>query len=295
MVERSEARRAVAAVVRRPDGLVFAVRRPGEPGEELPNIWGLPATTIAAGESAEDAIRRLGCDKLSVDLTPLRALAEGEQSRAEYTLGMTVYECSMSGEPQLPRDAPGSTSTLYEALDWLPAPSFADAAARGSLCCELLLGSLTPDPSPASGRGELADRRAGRQRLRIPSDVRARMVKIARGLRQQPTHSEELLWGALRNRQLAGLKFRRQHAIGPFVVDFYCAEQLLVVEVDGALHQSLREHDAERQALLEACGLQFLRVSAYEIEHDMANTLLRIERLVRGLTDIPLSRSRERG
>ncbi len=132
-------RRAVAAVIQRPDGLVLAVRRPDEPGEELPNIWGLPATTLADGEAPEDAVRRLGREKLGVELTPLRALAEGEQPRAGYTLHMTVYEVSMSGVPQLPRRAPGSASTLYDALDWLPPDAFADAASRGSLCCQLFL------------------------------------------------------------------------------------------------------------------------------------------------------------
>jgi ADP-ribose pyrophosphatase YjhB (NUDIX family) len=146
---RPESRRAVAAVVRRADGFVLAVRRPDEPGEELPNIWGLPATTLADGETPEDAIRRLGREKLGVDLTPLRALAEGEQPRAAYTLHMTVYECSMAGEPSPkggPPRAPGNTSTLYDAIDWLSASSFADAAAKGSLCCALFLKTI-PAPS----------------------------------------------------------------------------------------------------------------------------------------------------
>lgn len=133
-------RRAVA--VRRADGLVLAVKRPDEPGEELPGLWGLPATTLVAGETPEDATRRLGREKLCVDLTPVRALAEGEQPRPDYSLRMTVYECAISGEPQLPPRAPGSASTLYEAIDWLPASSFAEAAARGSLCCQLFLKTV---------------------------------------------------------------------------------------------------------------------------------------------------------
>ena len=114
------------------------MQRPNEPGEELPGVWGLPATTLRDGESLEDGVRRLGRDKLGVELTPQRALAEGKQQRADYALHMTVYEASISGEPSLQR-APSGTS--YDALDWLPAASFADAAARGSLCCELFLAS----------------------------------------------------------------------------------------------------------------------------------------------------------
>jgi ADP-ribose pyrophosphatase YjhB (NUDIX family) len=135
----SELRTAVAAVIRRPDGLVLAVRRPDEPGEELPNIWGLPATTLASGETPADAIRRLGQDKLGVAIEPLCPIAEGEQQRVDYTLHMTVYEVSMSGEPQLPSRAPGSASTLYDAIDWLPAGAFREAEQQGSLCCRLFL------------------------------------------------------------------------------------------------------------------------------------------------------------
>ena len=135
---------AVAAVIRRAGGLVLAVRRPDEPGEELPGLWGLPATTLREGESPEDGVRRLGWEKLGVALTPLRALAEGEQRRTDYTLRMTVYEAAMSGEPRLPDRAAGAPGTLYEALDWLPAASFREAADKGSLCCELLLDVVAP-------------------------------------------------------------------------------------------------------------------------------------------------------
>jgi ADP-ribose pyrophosphatase YjhB (NUDIX family) len=137
--EVQSSRRAVAAVVRRSDGRVLAVRRPDEPGEELPGLWGLPAATLAEGESPEDGVRRLGREKLGTPLTPLRALAQGEQARAGYTLRMTLYEASLAGEPRLPDRASGASGTLYEALDWLPEASFREAADQGSLCCELFL------------------------------------------------------------------------------------------------------------------------------------------------------------
>src|SRR3990170_521805 len=126
-----EARPAAAAVVRRDDGFVLAVRRPDEPGEELPGVWGLPATTLRDGESPEDGARRLGREKLGVELTPLRALAEGEQQREGYTLRMTVYEASLSGEPRLPPRRADASGTLYEAIDWLPVASFREAAEHG--------------------------------------------------------------------------------------------------------------------------------------------------------------------
>ncbi len=113
--------------------------RPDEPGEELPGLWGLPATTLAEGESPEDGVRRLGREKLGAALTPLRALAQGEQARPGYTLRMTLYEASLAGEPRLPDRASGAAGTLYEALDWLPEASFQRAADGGSLCCRLFL------------------------------------------------------------------------------------------------------------------------------------------------------------
>ena len=144
---------AVAVAVER-DGLVLAVKRPDEPDEELPGIWGLPATTLRDGESPEDALRRLGREKLGVELRPSRELASGEQQRPsgegrkDYTLRMTVYDASMAGEPRLPEHSDPSAGTLYDALDWLPAESFRDAAARGSLCCELFLETLTGGNTP---------------------------------------------------------------------------------------------------------------------------------------------------
>lgn len=133
--------RAVAVAVTRGDGLVLAVQRPDEPGEELPGVWGLPATTLRDNETPEDGVQRLGREKLGVELTPGRVLGEGDQQRDTYTLHMTVYEASMAGEPSLRRVASGTT---YDALDWLPAESFQAAAEHGSLCCQLYLASLTP-------------------------------------------------------------------------------------------------------------------------------------------------------
>ena len=129
-------------MVRRAGGLVLAVRRPDEPGEELPGLWGLPATTLRDDESPEDGVRRLGREKLGVEFTPLGALAGGEQQRTDYTLHMTVYEASMTGEPRLTDRSAGSPITLYEALDWLPAASFREAADKGSLCCQLFLQTV---------------------------------------------------------------------------------------------------------------------------------------------------------
>ena len=103
----------------------------------------------------------------------------------------------------------------------------------------------------------------------------APIVKAARNLRQQQTPSEVILWEALRNRRLAGLKFRRQHPFGRFSLDFYCLECLLVVEIDGAVHNDpkVAEHDLERTKFLEQHGIRVLRVAAEAVETRLPEVL----------------------
>src|SRR5947209_16678215 len=95
----------------------------------------------------------------------------------------------------------------------------------------------------------------------VPEDLRRQMVEGARVFRKEPTPTEGQLWQAIRDRQLDGVKFRRQQNIGPFVVDFFSAEQRLIVEVDGPIHESQRKADEIRQHLLESLGLRFVRLS----------------------------------
>ena len=93
----------------------------------------------------------------------------------------------------------------------------------------------------------------------------------ARGLRLHSTKAERLLWRHLRNRQIAGLKFRRQATIGPYVVDFLCVEARLVVEADGGQHSP--EGDAARTQHLEQRGLQLLRFWNNDILQNLEGVL----------------------
>lgn len=89
------------------------------------------------------------------------------------------------------------------------------------------------------------------------------LVKRARELRRQQTPAEEILWELLRNRQLMGAKFWRQHQIGDYIADFYCHEARLVVEVDGSVHrtQDKQSKDSTRTKYLESLGFCVVRVS----------------------------------
>ena len=86
-----------------------------------------------------------------------------------------------------------------------------------------------------------------------------RLVPAAREKRRQPTQAEKVLWERLRNRQLNGAKFRRQDVIGGYIVDFYCPEAGLVVEVDGPIHEETRREDAGRQRYLEGLCVRVIR------------------------------------
>ena len=99
---------------------------------------------------------------------------------------------------------------------------------------------------------------------RTPSESSSR----ARSLRQNQTKSEGLLWSILRAKQLCGLKFRRQHPIGPFVADFVCVAKKLVVEVDGGYHDHTANKDRSREAYLRNQGWEVIRFTDEEVEQD---------------------------
>jgi len=118
-----------------------------------------------------------------------------------------------------------------------------------------------------------------RPRLSVADDVAWRANQLARELRRRQTPSEELLWNALRARHLRGLEFRRQQAIGPFVVDFYCAEERIVVEIDGSIHGDAAQKvaDESRQRAIESVGVRFVRVTAELVVGDLPAALHLIE------------------
>ena len=102
------------------------------------------------------------------------------------------------------------------------------------------------------------------------------LYQQAKELRRTPTPAEARLWQHLRRRQLQGYRFRRQHPIGSYIVDFCCIEQRLVVEVDGPVHGYQQEYDQERTAGLETEGYRVLRLANEEIERSIEQALIKI-------------------
>jgi len=86
-----------------------------------------------------------------------------------------------------------------------------------------------------------------------------KLKPLSRQKRSDPTPAEDCLWEHLRNRQVLGHKFRRQHPIDKFIIDFYCIEVQLAIEVDGPIHEYTSEEDAVRQEYLESLGVQVVR------------------------------------
>lgn len=156
---------------------------------------------------------------------------------------------------------------------------------------QVCLAAIDPHPSTPFSR------RAGRRGLRRsrlrpqpdkPCETRAMQrdsnarfhhnnVPAARELRARGTRAEEVLWQELRSRRLGGLKFRRQHPIGPFVLDFCCVERRLAIEVDGGVHGTLEERDAERESLLVAAGFRVLRFSNDDVQQRLSQVLESIQ------------------
>jgi very-short-patch-repair endonuclease len=100
----------------------------------------------------------------------------------------------------------------------------------------------------------------------MPDDRRKR---FRRELRADATKPEELVWAIVRNRRMENCKFRRQHSMGRWIVDFVCLEQRLVVELDGGYHDFTGEDDLNRQAALERLGFKLLRFSNEDVERDL--------------------------
>src|SRR5438105_4153456 len=104
------------------------------------------------------------------------------------------------------------------------------------------------------------------------------MTERARRLRREMTWPEKLVWSRLKNQQLLGLKFRKQHPIGPFIADFFCASLSLVVEIDGMSHTDV-EADAERQKRLEERGLTVVRFSNDDVIGDLDSVIQNLAEL----------------
>ena len=110
------------------------------------------------------------------------------------------------------------------------------------------------------------------------------MNQTARMLRQHQTEAENRIWRHLRNRGLAGYKFRRQYPIGPYIADFACLEIGLVVEIDGGQHAERADDDAKRTKFIEAQGYKVLRFWNHDVLRETEAVLNVILNVLNGLS-----------
>ena len=116
--------------------------------------------------------------------------------------------------------------------------------------------------------------------------MRSRLTDVAKSLRKTSTDAERVLWRSLRGTQLDGLKFRRQHPIGPYVVDFVCLERSIVVEINGGQHaeEAQEAKDGVRDKWLQDEGFRVLRFWNHEV---LSNTEGVLEALRTACLDHP--------
>jgi 8-oxo-dGTP diphosphatase len=130
-------KRSISIVIAAPEGeRLLLVRRPTD-DESLPGVWGLPAASLADGESEEDAVRRVGRNKLGVELRPVRELGDARAERPGYEHHMRTFEVEvLAGVPSVPQPF---GATQYDAWRWGDAAELKPAAREGSLCSQALL------------------------------------------------------------------------------------------------------------------------------------------------------------
>lgn len=104
-------------------------------------------------------------------------------------------------------------------------------------------------------------------------------IQLAKEFRKNPTRSEKIMWNAIRNRQFLNLKFRRQHLIKGYLVDFYCYELKLAIEIDGSVHlnKDQMDYDQERQKNIEEQSIKFFRVKSEDVEYNIQEVLNRLK------------------
>ena len=109
-------------------------------------------------------------------------------------------------------------------------------------------------------------------------DANKIVIDYSKSLRKKQTDAEKLLWSNLRNRKLNGYKFRRQHAIKSYIVDFYCAEKMLSIEVDGEIHLKKEqiEYDKNRTEELNLLEIKEIRFTNEEIDKNISLVLKKI-------------------
>lgn len=112
----------------------------------------------------------------------------------------------------------------------------------------------------------------------IPYDPK--LKQIAKNLRNNSTLSEVLLWQHLKSKKMKGYDFHRQKPLGNYIVDFFCNDLMLAIEIDGISHDEKIANDKKRQKHLESLGIIFLRFNDLDVKRNIEGVLLEIEKWI---------------
>lgn len=103
------------------------------------------------------------------------------------------------------------------------------------------------------------------------------IIKLAQEMRRNPEPCEKLLWDRLKEKQINGFKFRRQHPVYRYILDFYCHEKKIAIEVDGMIHSQRKDYDDYRDDFLKSIGIETLRFTNNEILTEIDAVLEKIK------------------
>lgn len=200
--------------------------------------------------------------------------------------GKRAYDLARAGEEVVLKERP----VTIHALEFLgfegeagavgkPSPLGGEGLDEGTLNkAESHLHTPSPNPLPQGERASLGSPTGDSHpqtsmRLHVPLATREQAIDRSQALRRDSTEVEQKLWNILRGRRLEGLKFRRQHPFGNYIVDFICLEQQLVIELDGGQHSSAENYDAKRTAYIESQGFRVIRFWNHEVLENVEGVL----------------------
>ncbi len=165
---------------------------------------------------------------------------------------------------------PEGEGPLANIKEWVLNPNLSPQVEKGDIF------DLTPNPSPME-RGTEAPTTFGY--VQSTADEWRNTLQFAKQNRHEPTETEAIMWQALRNRHVAGCKFRRQHPIAGYIPDFVCLEKKLIVEIDGGYHneQDQKQFDEARENWLKENGFGMMRFKNEEVNTSLKTVLDKIE------------------
>jgi very-short-patch-repair endonuclease len=104
------------------------------------------------------------------------------------------------------------------------------------------------------------------------------IIELARKMRNNLTPSEKIVWNEIKEKKISGYKFRKQHPVYRYILDFYCHEKKLAIEIDGDSHKERKDYDEYRDSYVRSIGIETLRFTNEEIENNIANVIEAIKK-----------------